>query len=35
MGENGSRLVKEKYNWLQEENKLIDFYRQLMQSSCK
>ena len=35
MGENGSRLVKEKYNWGHEEIKLIDFYRQLMTSSSK
>ena len=35
MGENGSRLVKEKYNWVHEEIKLIDFYQQLMTSSSK
>ncbi len=35
MGENGSRLVKEKYNWGHEEIKLIDFYQQLMTSSSK
>ena len=35
IGENGSRLVKEKYNWVHEEIKLIDFYQQLMTSSSK
>jgi glycosyltransferase involved in cell wall biosynthesis len=35
MGENGSRLVKEKYNWGQEEFKLINFYQQLIDLSSK
>lgn len=30
MGHNGSRLVKEKYNWAIEEEKLVLFYRQLI-----
>ena len=29
MGHNGSRLVKEKYNWAIEEEKLVLFYQQL------
>jgi len=35
MGENGSRLVKEKYNWGQEEFKLIYFYQELIDPSSK
>lgn len=30
MGDNGSRLVKEKYNWGHEEKKLINYYQQLI-----
>ena len=33
MGENGSRLVKEKYNWLHEEEKLISFYNELIRKA--
>jgi glycosyltransferase involved in cell wall biosynthesis len=29
MGQNGSRLVKEKYNWTNEELKLINIYKKL------
>ena len=29
MGQNGSRLVKEKYNWENEESKLINIYKTL------
>jgi len=31
MGENGKRLVKEKYNWTIEENKLFNFYTNLIE----
>jgi glycosyltransferase involved in cell wall biosynthesis len=30
MGENGRRIVKEKYNWLNEEEKLLMFYKKLL-----
>ena len=30
MGENGRRLVKEKYNWSTEEKKLIDLYNKIL-----
>ena len=29
MGQNGNRLVKEKYNWTNEELKLINIYKKL------
>jgi glycosyltransferase involved in cell wall biosynthesis len=31
MGENGRTLVKEKYNWTIEENKLLNFYSKLVE----
>lgn len=30
LGENGSRAVKEKYNWLIEETKLVEFYKRVL-----
>ena len=30
MGENGKKLVREKYNWGIEERKLLDFYKRLL-----
>ncbi len=33
MGENGKRLVKEKYNWGVEEKKLVEFYNNLSNHS--
>ncbi len=30
MGDNGKRLVKEKYNWGAEEKKLLEFYKELI-----
>ncbi|MDD4150535.1 MAG: glycosyltransferase family 4 protein [Bacteroidales bacterium] len=35
MGENGKRLVKEKYNWEIEEKKLIEFYKALKTTNQK
>jgi glycosyltransferase involved in cell wall biosynthesis len=32
MGENGKKMVKEKYNWNIEETKLVSFYRKIMEA---
>ena len=33
MGENGKKCVKEKYNWIQEEARLLSFYQQIILSN--
>ena len=35
MGENGSRMVRTKYNWSYEERKLLDFYKKILIEESK